>query len=475
MPAYRTMGLPKLTGNNDTDIVNLRNIFYEQDEQLRYLFNHLDEGNFGNDFPAIDQKFDGITLSLVNYDGTETSLKLTDGTLDLSFLKGEVDDAKKYATNFISMGSDGGVEVGNKSSGVWTGYRSQMLADSFNILNSAGSVLASYGAQDIYLGKNSTDSVIHFCGDKATISYNNGDLFFKGEGDGTSTVYLGMYKSGDYGPGLYMRSEYKTAASADWDYSEIVVEHPYIGIRAGQLIDLLADTVNVSGKIRGNSIGSYGYQGRKNALIATDNKPGNTTALCPIASMKTTSGDWSIGTIGEALNFVYTKDTDYNASANNYVKSGFNADGSLFLNGENFVEYGTFTPTLTVDSGTNPTYSTTTGYNGGEGYAIGQYYRIGDLVYINIMMSYQISNAGSGNAAIGGLPYASYGKSDHAISLRRVYNSMNIDSNQTHPTVYVYDASVRFRYPNGTSAYNWLVNSNAGGGLLAVSGIYRIA
>ena len=35
MPQYRTMGLPKLTGHTDTDVKNLRDLFYQQDEQLR--------------------------------------------------------------------------------------------------------------------------------------------------------------------------------------------------------------------------------------------------------------------------------------------------------------------------------------------------------------------------------------------------------------------------------------------------------
>ena len=131
--------------------------------------------NLSNNYYAkttIDQKFDGITLKYTDSLGNETSFKLTNGAIDISLLKNQVDDAAKTATNFISMRSDGGVEVGNKSGGNWTGYRSQMLADSFNIVDENGALLAMYGANSIDLGMNEEDSVINFCGGAANISFS---------------------------------------------------------------------------------------------------------------------------------------------------------------------------------------------------------------------------------------------------------------------------------------------------------------
>ena len=122
MPNYRKLGLPKLTGNPGEDIQNLRNVFYQQDEQLRYLFEHLDGGNFTDEFftsindgisrwitenrveldtaglvsevlsaaddafTRFEQTVEGITLTVVDSEGNETSINLSSGKLDLTGL-----------------------------------------------------------------------------------------------------------------------------------------------------------------------------------------------------------------------------------------------------------------------------------------------------------------------------------------------------------------------------------------------------
>ena len=77
---------------------------------------------------------------------------------------GAVGDAAKTATNFLSYDSSNGLQVGNKSGGYWNGYRTQIMSDKFNILDSSGNAIASYGSDLIELGKNSGDSVISLCG-----------------------------------------------------------------------------------------------------------------------------------------------------------------------------------------------------------------------------------------------------------------------------------------------------------------------
>ena len=77
---------------------------------------------------------------------------------------GAVGDAAKTATNFLSYDSSNGLQVGNKSGGYWNGYRTQITSDKFNILDSSGNAIASYGSDLIELGKNSGDSVISLCG-----------------------------------------------------------------------------------------------------------------------------------------------------------------------------------------------------------------------------------------------------------------------------------------------------------------------
>ena len=77
---------------------------------------------------------------------------------------GAVGDAAKTATNFLSYDSSNGLQVGNKSGGYWNGYRTQIMSDKFNILDSSGNAVASYGSALVELGKNSGDSVIRLCG-----------------------------------------------------------------------------------------------------------------------------------------------------------------------------------------------------------------------------------------------------------------------------------------------------------------------
>lgn len=97
-------------------------------------------------------------------------------------------EAAKTATNFLSYGENG-LEIGNKIGGNWTGYRAQIKPESFNILDKNENELATYGANDIYLGTNREDTVIHLCNDKAQIKY---DVFE------TGSVYDQMIISSNY-------------------------------------------------------------------------------------------------------------------------------------------------------------------------------------------------------------------------------------------------------------------------------------
>ena len=100
----------------------------------------------------------------------------------LSETDAKADDAAKTATNFLTYTSDG-LEVGNKTSGTWSGFRTQITNTAFNILDSVGTALASYGAKIIELGKNAADAVIKFCGGKGQIEYDSDDNFFQVTGE----------------------------------------------------------------------------------------------------------------------------------------------------------------------------------------------------------------------------------------------------------------------------------------------------
>ena len=83
----------------------------------------------------------------------------------------DIQEAAKTASNFMSYDSTNGLQVGNKTTGTWTGFRTQITNAAFNILDAAGNALASYGAKIIELGKNATDAIIKLCGGKGQIEY----------------------------------------------------------------------------------------------------------------------------------------------------------------------------------------------------------------------------------------------------------------------------------------------------------------
>lgn len=98
---------------------------------------------------------DGVTQVIIKVD--ESSAAIT--------------NAAKTATNFVSLDDQNGLQIGDKSTGDWHGFRTQILSNAFNILNVTGEVVASYGHKLIELGKNATDAIIKLCGGKGTIEY----------------------------------------------------------------------------------------------------------------------------------------------------------------------------------------------------------------------------------------------------------------------------------------------------------------
>ena len=81
--------------------------------------------------------------------------------------------AAKTATNFMEFTSGTGLQIGDKTNGSWKGFRSRITSTAFEILNEAGTAVASYGRKLIQLGKDTTDAVIELCGGKGKISFKN--------------------------------------------------------------------------------------------------------------------------------------------------------------------------------------------------------------------------------------------------------------------------------------------------------------
>ena len=117
---------------------------------------------------------------------TTQTAEPTTGTLQDLAYRINPENAAKTATNFMEFTSGVGLQIGNKTNGSWSGYRTKISSSAFEILNQAGTVLASYGEKLIQLGKNSTDAVIELCGGKGKIKYEQ--MWTYGRKDPTLTV-----------------------------------------------------------------------------------------------------------------------------------------------------------------------------------------------------------------------------------------------------------------------------------------------
>ena len=95
---------------------------------------------------------------------TTQTTEPTTGTLQDLAYRMNAENAAKTATNFMEFTSGNGLQIGNKTDGSWSGYRTKISASAFEILNREGTTLAYYGDKLIQLGKNAKDAVIELCG-----------------------------------------------------------------------------------------------------------------------------------------------------------------------------------------------------------------------------------------------------------------------------------------------------------------------
>ena len=108
------------------------------------------------------------------YDGAHWTVSDSAALSKASEASEAAKEAAKTATNFLSYDKNG-LEIGNKISGSWVGCRAQIKPTSFNILDSDGKELATYGADAIHLGykKDETyanSATIFMCDDDLQIS-----------------------------------------------------------------------------------------------------------------------------------------------------------------------------------------------------------------------------------------------------------------------------------------------------------------
>ena len=136
----------------------------------------------------------------------EKGNKATDWTPAPEDVDAGIDNAAKVATNFINYDSTNGLVLGNKESGSWVGYRTQIDNDSFNVLDENGNIIASYGSNEVELGKGNPNAIIKMCDGKAYVknyvvgSQNTSvfcgqDVTVVGEWEGASEAYA-LFKQG---------------------------------------------------------------------------------------------------------------------------------------------------------------------------------------------------------------------------------------------------------------------------------------
>ena len=136
-------------------------------------------------------------------------------------------EAAKTATNFLSYNSMDGLLIGNKTSGSWSGYRSQMLPTAFNILDASGNVMSSYGTvttigktsgQHVLINESSlnimqTDKVMAKYGEDITLYSEENEAFTIKK----STFLMDMINSGRY---------YMAGAAADTENITVYFSEP---------------------------------------------------------------------------------------------------------------------------------------------------------------------------------------------------------------------------------------------------------
>jgi Siphovirus protein of unknown function (DUF859)./Fibronectin type III domain. len=84
----------------------------------------------------------------------------------------------------------------------------------------------------------------------------------------------------------------------------------------------------MTGQIQKAGIGSSFINGRNYAMIRT-NSNGAASSFFSIASIKTPSGAWDIGVLGESLYFVYGTDANFDAGTNTTISRYINTSGNF--------------------------------------------------------------------------------------------------------------------------------------------------
>lgn len=159
---------PEEPDKDSCEIANTMLTFEEMQEKYNNAANIINYTVNG------DGRYTGtISVSdILNLDkgvaATESVTKLTEAVE--TDIPNSIEEAKKVATNYVGV-SDDGVIVGNLTD---SKLGNNVLIDTDSVdIRSGETVLASYGAEKVYLGKNSSKSTIDLVNGAATISNEN--------------------------------------------------------------------------------------------------------------------------------------------------------------------------------------------------------------------------------------------------------------------------------------------------------------
>ena len=214
------------------------------------------------------------------YKDTDGTYKLAISANSITFgdesrdLETDISNAAKTAKDFLEFDATNGLQIGNKTSGVWSGFRAQITAGAYNILNAAGEILASYGEKLIELGKNATDAIIKLCGGKGQIEY------VTDEDDGNEYIQMSSNKVRVKSSEMSSVYSMYTDNSTRWEKSAVNVSPTKVELYASECVDPGAPdhidswqttkatiesgnvTVDTPGSVRLNCEGVYDGQGR---------------------------------------------------------------------------------------------------------------------------------------------------------------------------------------------------------------------
>ena len=129
-------------------------------------------------------------------------------------------------------------------------------------------------------------------------------------------------------------------------------------------------------------------------------------------------------------------------------------------------EIGTWTPVLQGYSGTTPTVSYSSRY--------GDYMKIGNMVWFRCGINATISNAGTGYAAVSGLPFAAYpmakNRANYAVTVGECYGLLSgaTSTAGTTSTIFASINAIVLSEADGNTMRKWAVDW----GSIALSGFY---